>query len=345
MSVEPVNVAELQALLPEGTTLVEYLVSRQRHARLGGRRGRRCAVVRLAVSARAARGRGARLPPRASRARSRCPRPRSSPRRCTSSSVAPVRPHIKGKRVIVVPHDVLHYLPFGALRSKQGRWLVEDYTLSTLPSASVLKFLEAKRTAGSGGPVLAVGNPDLGSALNLRFAEREARVVADHYAGAQRAGARRRHRGARQVARGRRAAAPLRHPRRAQRGRIPSPPASSWPPAARTTAGSRSARSSASISTPSSSSSPPARPAWASSAPATSSSACSAPSSTRAPRRSSPRSGRSTTAPASCSCASSTTASPRPTPGLALQAAQRAAMKEFPHPFAWAAFGLTGVGR
>ena len=31
--------------------------------------------------------------------------------------------------------------------------------------------------------------------------------------------------------------------------------------------------------------------------------------------------------------------------GQALQAAQRAAMKEFPHPFAWAAFGLTGVGR
>ena len=31
--------------------------------------------------------------------------------------------------------------------------------------------------------------------------------------------------------------------------------------------------------------------------------------------------------------------------GLARQAAQRAAMKEFPHPFAWAAFGLTGVGR
>jgi len=31
--------------------------------------------------------------------------------------------------------------------------------------------------------------------------------------------------------------------------------------------------------------------------------------------------------------------------GQALQEAQRAAMKEFPHPFAWAAFGLTGVGR
>jgi hypothetical protein len=31
--------------------------------------------------------------------------------------------------------------------------------------------------------------------------------------------------------------------------------------------------------------------------------------------------------------------------GRGLRAAQRAAMKEFPHPFAWAAFGLTGVGR
>ena len=31
--------------------------------------------------------------------------------------------------------------------------------------------------------------------------------------------------------------------------------------------------------------------------------------------------------------------------GLALQAAQRAAMKEFPHSYAWAAFGLTGAGR
>jgi CHAT domain-containing protein len=29
----------------------------------------------------------------------------------------------------------------------------------------------------------------------------------------------------------------------------------------------------------------------------------------------------------------------------ALQAAQRAALKAFPHPFAWAGFGLTGVGR
>jgi len=34
-----------------------------------------------------------------------------------------------------------------------------------------------------------------------------------------------------------------------------------------------------------------------------------------------------------------------PDAAAALQGAQRAAVKEFPHPFAWAAFGLTGVGR
>ena len=32
-------------------------------------------------------------------------------------------------------------------------------------------------------------------------------------------------------------------------------------------------------------------------------------------------------------------------PADALRAAQRATMAEFPHPFAWAAFGLTGARR
>jgi CHAT domain-containing protein len=182
MSVEPVNVPELQALLPEGTTLVEYLVSRQgAFAWVIGRTS--ISVVRLPLprdqlvaSVRAFR--------RGIEGQAPLPEAQKLAESLHEQLMAPVRAHITGTRVIVVPHDVLHYLPFGALRSKQGRWLIEDYTLSTLPSASVLKFLEAKRSAG-GGAVLAIGNPDLGSALNLRFAEREARVVADHHAGAR----------------------------------------------------------------------------------------------------------------------------------------------------------------
>jgi CHAT domain-containing protein len=90
--------------------------------------------------------------------------------------VEAARADIRGTRVVVVPHDVLHYLPFAALRSPAGRWLVEDYALSTLPSASVLKFLAGKGSQGNAA-ALAVGNPDVGAGLNLRWAEREARFV------------------------------------------------------------------------------------------------------------------------------------------------------------------------
>lgn len=181
MSVEPVNVAELQRLLPPGTTLVEYLVGR--HNVLAWVVDRTSVtLVRLPITrdqllaeVRAFR--------RGIEAQAPLPDAQKRAEALHQGLVAPVRPHIKGGRVVVVPHDVLHYLPFGALRSKQGRWLVEDYTLSTLPSASVLKFLDTKHAAGD-GPVLAVGNPDLGAGLNLRYAEREARGVGDRYAGA-----------------------------------------------------------------------------------------------------------------------------------------------------------------
>jgi CHAT domain-containing protein len=181
MTVEPVTGTELQALLPEDTALVEYLVSRNATFAWVVTRGS-IRVVRLSIprdqlasSVRAFR--------RAIEGQAPLPDAQSMATALHDQLWAPVRPLIKAPRVVVVPHDVLHYLPFGALRSPPGRWLVEDYTLSTLPSASVLRFLEAKRTAAAPPAVLAVGNPDLGAALDLRYAEREARVVADHYAG------------------------------------------------------------------------------------------------------------------------------------------------------------------
>lgn len=80
---------------------------------------------------------------------------------------------------MIVPHAILHYLPFAALRSPAGRWLVEDFALSTLPSASVLRYLVDK---GADAPAraLVVGNPDLGAGLALPWAEREARMVGQH---------------------------------------------------------------------------------------------------------------------------------------------------------------------
>jgi tetratricopeptide (TPR) repeat protein len=52
----------------------------------------------------------------------------------------------------IVPHGVLAYLPFAALADPAGRWLVQDYSLLTLPSAASLAALRARS-----GPVAAAG--------------------------------------------------------------------------------------------------------------------------------------------------------------------------------------------
>lgn len=85
--------------------------------------------------------------------------------------------HIHHPNVIVVPHGALHALPFAVLTPDVGKtYLVERYTLSTLPSASVLPFVLAKRSP-EGGSMLALGDPD-GS---LPAAASEARTVAALY--------------------------------------------------------------------------------------------------------------------------------------------------------------------
>jgi CHAT domain-containing protein len=65
------------------------------------------------------------------------------------------------ENVVIVPHSVLHYLPFQALRA-ETRYLIEERGISYAPSASVLLSLISRERAAM-GPVLALGNPDLGS--------------------------------------------------------------------------------------------------------------------------------------------------------------------------------------
>ncbi len=57
--------------------------------------------------------------------------------------VAPAAKYLtSARRIIVVPHGVLHYLPFAALPDRNsGRYLVEDYALQYLPAASMLPVL------------------------------------------------------------------------------------------------------------------------------------------------------------------------------------------------------------
>ena len=174
MSVEPVKLAEIQALLPEGTTLLEYyageggvvvwIVDRQRF-KLVQLPGDRPSLMIQVRNFRAAITRQAPIGNVQGQATALYRR-----------LIEPALADIQGRRLLIVPHGVLHYLPFGALRSPGRRWLVQDFALSTLPSASVLRYLTDK---GAGAPAgtLVMGNPDLGAELALPWAEREARMV------------------------------------------------------------------------------------------------------------------------------------------------------------------------
>jgi len=70
------------------------------------------------------------------------------------------------ERLIIVPDDALHYLPFETLKNNtNGRWLIEDYAVSYAPSLSSLceiikrsKSRKEKRTKD----LLAFGDPDYG---------------------------------------------------------------------------------------------------------------------------------------------------------------------------------------
>jgi CHAT domain-containing protein/Flp pilus assembly protein TadD len=96
--------------------------------------------------------------------------------------IAPLREHIHNNRLILVPHNVLHYVPFAALHDAgSNRYLIEDYTLSYIPSASALRFLRSKETPIKGAALI-LGNPssDLPAARQIRGAEEEALAVAGH---------------------------------------------------------------------------------------------------------------------------------------------------------------------
>jgi len=92
--------------------------------------------------------------------------------------IAPLRSRIRNRRLMILPHGDLHYVPFAALRDPQhNRYLVEDYTISYLPSASALPLLRA-RESKMGGDALVLGDPEASGQTRLRGANKEAHRVA-----------------------------------------------------------------------------------------------------------------------------------------------------------------------
>jgi CHAT domain-containing protein len=83
------------------------------------------------------------------------------------------------KNLVIVPHGVLHYLPFHALISGDGKYLIESFTVSYLPSASILKYAR-KKNRGNSANLFAAANPDT-DLPPLPGAELEAREISTFY--------------------------------------------------------------------------------------------------------------------------------------------------------------------
>ena len=91
--------------------------------------------------------------------------------------IVPLKPYLNTPKIGIVPHSILHYLPFAAL-SDGKHYLNDDYTLFNLPSANVLRFLPKEHTSGV-TTVLALGNPAIDESLNpLKYAQREVETIA-----------------------------------------------------------------------------------------------------------------------------------------------------------------------
>jgi CHAT domain-containing protein/tetratricopeptide (TPR) repeat protein len=175
MTVEPVTLRDIQALLAPGTVLLEYLVT-EHETILWLVEPADVRVLRLPAGRRALGAEVGRL----RRAIAGGGTVDAVAADLSDRLLGPARAFLAGRRLLIVPHDVLHYVPFAALRTAAGRWLVEDHAITTVPSASVLKFLAGKAPAGRSGAVV-VGNPAAGPGLGLPWAEREARAVGARY--------------------------------------------------------------------------------------------------------------------------------------------------------------------
>jgi len=179
MTVEPLTLKQVQELLQPGVTLVEYfvgqvstrvwIIEKERMQYVGIRLGKQdlAEQVKTLRDSIFVLGEKEKL--------------NESSTSLYQQLIQPILPHVNGKELIIVPHDVLHYLPFHALMGPDGHYLIEKYPIYYLSSASLLQFVQEKRKAG-GDKVLAFGNPDLGDPeKNLEYAELEAEGVKNIY--------------------------------------------------------------------------------------------------------------------------------------------------------------------
>jgi len=172
VSVTSLSASDIRALMPPDEALIEYYYSE----------GEMFAFVLTRESLKSIRLNSDKLVEHVRQFRSFLETPGSSDYLTFSRSLykrlfQPFEKMLDKRNLAIVPHGALHYLPFNALQNDRG-YLIEQYSIRILPSASVIKYLHAKKSVKA-AEILAFGNPDLGDArYDLAYAQEEAQAVA-----------------------------------------------------------------------------------------------------------------------------------------------------------------------
>lgn len=100
-------------------------------------------------------------------------------KRLYATLVEPLRPYLKTSVIGIIPHGILHYLPFAALNDGQN-YFGDKYTLFYLPSASVIPFVQQKRKQGE-QHLLVLAQDRAESLPFLAYANQSAETIAKLY--------------------------------------------------------------------------------------------------------------------------------------------------------------------
>ena len=173
VSINPAQIKEIQSLLDQDTTLIEYFVTEKRTLAFLITKDNITSVT-LDVS-------GQDLTEAVKAlyeydfATFQTIHP-SSLQKLHQWLIAPLQNYLSTSKLGIVPHNILHYLPFAALTDGQ-QYLSARYALFSLPSASVMRFLQEKHKPDN-QILMALGNPT----LDLPYAQQEVETIATLYA-------------------------------------------------------------------------------------------------------------------------------------------------------------------
>ncbi len=182
VTVTPFSIDSLQALISENQTILEYYIAPGfLYIFVVNRMTAHC--VRVEIS-------NFRMLAMVQNFRQELQNPRSQKHRASAKSlyrilIHPVIGSIQTDRLIMIPHEQLHYIPFAALMDESDRYLIDRFALTTLPSASLLRYIVQKRKK-SGSDLaalsfLGLGNPDAPKFAWLQEAENEVRTIGDMF--------------------------------------------------------------------------------------------------------------------------------------------------------------------